>query len=399
LLEVYMDRYEEMAQAISQEMGAPISFSRRSQTDCGRGHIKATIDALTNYEFDTKLKTGHVYREPVGVCGFITPWNWPINQIACKVAPALATGCTMILKPSEIAPLSSHLFAEMMDQAGYKNGVFNLVDGLGPEVGAAISSHPDIDMVSFTGSTLAGIAVSKSAAETVKRVCLELGGKSPNIILDHDNYKVAIEKGVDHCFRNTGQSCNAPTRMIVPESRYEEAIEIAKEYAPSMKVGDPTDETVRIGPIVSGMHFDRVQNYIKTGIEEGARVVFGGLGKPKGLETGNYTKPTLFVDVEDDMAVVKEEIFGPVLCIQTYKDIDNAVDMANDTKYGLAAYVSGEEEIAHNLAHRLKAGMVSVNSIGQGYDCPFGGYKQSGNGRECGEFGFEDFLEVKTIAG
>jgi len=399
LLEVYMDRYEEMAQAISVEMGSPIMFSRDAQTDCGNGHIKATIDALKIYTFEEQLKTGRIYREPVGVCGFITPWNWPINQIACKVAPALATGCTMVLKPSEIAPLSSHLFAEMMDESGYPKGVFNLVDGLGPEVGAAISGHPDIDMVSFTGSTAAGIAVSKSAAETVKRVCLELGGKSPNIILDHSNFKTAVEKGVDHCFRNTGQSCNAPTRMLVPESRYEEAIDIAKHYAPSMIVGDPNDENVRIGPIVSKMHFDRVQNYIKSGIKEGAEIVFGGPGKPKGLEVGNFTKPTIFANLTDNMRIVKEEIFGPVLCVQAFKDIDDAVDMANDTPYGLAAYISGDNVEAHKIAHKMKAGMVSINSKGQGYDCPFGGYKQSGNGREWGEFGFEDFLEIKTIAG
>ncbi|MCS5592145.1 MAG: aldehyde dehydrogenase family protein [Gammaproteobacteria bacterium] len=399
LLDIYLERYEEMAQAISLEMGAPIVFSRSNQAACGSGHLRSAIDALKDYSFDQPMKSGHVYREPIGVCGLITPWNWPINQIACKVAPALATGCTVVLKASELAPLSSHLFAEMIDQAGYSAGVFNLVDGLGQEVGAAISSHPGIDMVSFTGSTEAGVAVSRAASETVKRVCLELGGKSPNIILDHSNFKKAVEDGVNSCFRNTGQSCNAPTRMLVPSSRYEEAIEIAKDYASNITVGNPQSSETDIGPLVSEMHFHRVQNYIKIGIEEGARVVFGGPGKPNGMEEGYYTKPTLFADLDQSMRIVQEEIFGPVLCLQSFDTIEDVVSMANDSPFGLAAYVSGSSEDAHAIAHKLRAGMIGINGDSQGFDCPFGGYKQSGNGREWGEFGFEDYLEIKTIAG
>ncbi|HIL20106.1 MAG TPA: aldehyde dehydrogenase family protein, partial [Candidatus Thioglobus sp.] len=397
--DIYMDRYEEMAQAITLEMGAPIEFSRNNQAACGSGHIKAAIDALRNYAFDQPMKSGHVYREAIGVCGLITPWNWPINQIACKVAPALATGCTVVLKASELAPLSSHLFAEMVDQAGYPKGVFNLVDGLGPEVGAAISSHADIDMVSFTGSTEAGIAVSKAASETVKRVCLELGGKSPNIILDHEKYQKAVEGGVASCFRNTGQSCNAPTRMLVPEHRYEEAIEYAKEFVGQMTLGDPSDEATIIGPIVSETHFDRVQSYMDIALNEGARLIFGGPGKPEGFEKGNYTKPTLFADVNNDMRIVQEEVFGPVLCIQSFGSVDQAIEMANDSQFGLAAYISGAKDEIMPIAHQLRAGMIALNGDSQGFDCPFGGYKQSGNGREWGEFGFEDYLEIKTIAG
>ena len=399
LLDIYLDRYEEMAQAISLEMGAPIEFARNNQAACGRGHLREAINSLKKYHFDQPMKTGHVFREPIGVCGLITPWNWPINQIACKVAPALATGCTVVLKASELAPLSSHLFAEMIDQAGYPAGVFNLVDGMGQEVGAAISAHKDIDMVSFTGSTEAGIAVSKNASETVKRVCLELGGKSPNIILDHDEFIKAVEDGVSSCFKNTGQSCNAPTRMLVPEDRYEEAIEIAQNYVEKLKVGDPQSLDTDIGPLVSELHFHRVQEYIRVGAEQGARVVFGGTGKPEGLDIGYYTKPTLFADLDQSMRIVQEEIFGPVLCLQSFKSVEEAIEMANDSPFGLAAYVSGNSEEAHTIAHQLRAGMIAINGNSQGFDCPFGGYKQSGNGREWGEFGFEDYLEIKTIAG
>ena len=398
LLEIYMDRYQEMAEAISAEMGAPIDYSINNQAACGSGHLKAAIDALKNYTFESQFATGRVVKEPIGVCGFITPWNWPINQIACKVAPALATGCTCILKGSELSPLSSHLFAEMVHEAGYPKGIFNLVDGLGPEVGAAISSHWDIDMVSFTGSTAAGIAVSKAAAETVKRVALELGGKSPNIILDHDDFAAAIEQGVTSCFSNTGQSCNAPTRMLLPKSRYEEAVEIAREVANNTQVGDSAQAGRHIGPLVSKVHFDRVQAHIQTGIDEGARLVAGGVGKPAGLETGYFVKPTLFADVNNNMSIAREEIFGPVLCMIPFDDEADALSIANDTPYGLAAYVSGEAEPAEQMARRLRAGMISINGGDQGFDCPFGGYKQSGNGREWGEYGFEDYLEVKTIS-
>jgi aldehyde dehydrogenase (NAD+) len=398
LLEVYMDRYQEMAAAISAEMGAPIDYASNNQAACGSGHLKAAIDALKNYTFESQLATGRVVKEPIGVCGFITPWNWPINQVACKVAPAFATGCTSVLKGSELSPLSSHLFAEMVHEAGYPKGVFNLVDGLGPEVGAAISSHPDIDMVSFTGSTAAGIAVSKAAAETVKRVTLELGGKSPNIILDHDDFAQAVKQGVRSCFGNVGQSCNAPTRMLLPKSRYEEAIAIGEKVANATQVGDPEQSGKHIGPLVSKVHFDRVQFYIQKGIDEGARLVAGGVGKPEGFETGYFTKPTLFADVNNDMTIAREEIFGPVLCMIPFEDEADALSIANDTPYGLAAYVSGEAEAAERMAQRLRAGMISINGGDQGFDCPFGGYKQSGNGREWGEFGFDDYLEIKTIS-
>ena len=398
LLEAYMDRYSEMAEAISLEMGAPIDFATSNQAACGNGHLKAAIDALKDYPFEQQLATGRVVKEPIGVCGFITPWNWPINQIACKTAPALATGCTMVLKGSELSPLSSHLFAQMVDEAGYPKGVFNLIDGLGPEVGAAISSHPDIDMVSFTGSTAAGIAVSKAAADSVKRVTLELGGKSPNIILDHDKFEQAVADGVSSCFGNTGQSCNAPTRMLVPESRYDDAVKIARSVATNTSVNDPSTSGEFIGPLVSAVHFDRVQSLIEAGIEEGARLLAGGPGKPEGFETGYFVKPTVFADVNNNMRIAREEIFGPVLCLIPFEEEADAIRIANDTPYGLAAYISGEDDAAQRIARRIRAGMIHVNGGDQGYDCPFGGYKQSGNGREWGEFGFEDFLEIKTIA-
>lgn len=398
LLEAYMDRYQEMAEAISQEMGAPIDFASSSQATCGNGHIKAAIEAIKGYAFESQLATGRVFKEPIGVCGFITPWNWPINQVACKVAPALATGCTVVLKASELSPLSSHLFTQMVDEAGYPAGVFNMVDGLGLEVGAAISAHPDIDMVSFTGSTAAGIAVSKSAADTVKRVTLELGGKSPNIILDHDNFAAAVSEGVSACFRNTGQSCNAPTRMLIAESRYDEAVAVAEKVAKQTDVGDPSSRGRHIGPAVSAVHYDRIQSLIETGIKEGARLVAGGPGKPQGHEQGYFVKPTLFADVNNDMRIAREEIFGPVLVMIPFKDEADAIRIANDTPYGLAAYISGKPEAAERMAHRIRAGMISINGGDQGFDCPFGGYKQSGNGREWGEYGFEDFLEVKVIS-
>lgn len=398
LLEVYMDRYQEMADAISQEMGAPIDFATSNQAACGNGHLRAAINALKNYPFEEQLKTGRVYKEPIGVCGFITPWNWPINQVACKVAPALATGCSIVLKGSELSPLSSHLFAQMIDEAGYPAGVFNLVDGLGTEVGAAISAHPGIDMVSFTGSTAAGIAVSKAAADNVKRVALELGGKSPNIILDHDKFAEAVREGVASCFRNSGQSCNAPTRMLVPDSRYAEAVAIAEKVALETRVGDPASSGMHIGPVVSATHWARIQGLIEAGIKEGARLLAGGPGKPEGLENGYYVKPTVFADVNNDMRIAREEIFGPVLCLIPFQDEADALRIANDTPYGLAAYISGEQEAALKMARRIRAGMISINGGDQGFDCPFGGYKQSGTGREWGEYGFEDFLEIKVIA-
>jgi len=399
LLAAYMDRYDEMAQAISREMGAPIDFAAADQADCGRGHIQAALDALKEFQFEHKKANATIVKEPIGVCGFITPWNWPINQIACKVAPALATGCTMVLKPSEIAPLSGHVFSEMMHQAGYPAGVYNMVNGDGPGVGTALSSHPDIDMVSFTGSTRAGTLISKAAADTVKRVALELGGKSPNIIFDDIDLTDAITRGVNHCMDNVGQSCNAPTRMLVPESRYEQAVEIAAKAAEAVSVGKSDKHGKHIGPLVSRGHFDKVQGMIQAAIEEGARLVTGGPGKPEGLETGHFTKPTIFADVNNQMTIAREEVFGPVLAMIPYRDEAEAIEIANDTPYGLAAYLqTGDEERAARVARKLRAGMVRINGAAHIYTSPFGGYKQSGNGREWGEYGFEDFLETKAIS-
>lgn len=399
LLKQYMSRYDEMADAISQEMGAPIDFATNAQADCGKGHIQSTLDALKAFEFERQLGNAKIVKEPIGVCGFITPWNWPINQIACKVAPALATGCTMILKPSEIAPLSAQLFSEMVHDAGYAEGIYNMVNGDGPGVGTAISAHADIDMVSFTGSTRAGIAIAKSAADTVKRVAQELGGKSPNIILDDAELKSAVTGGIRNCMSNTGQSCNAPTRLLVPVSQYEAAVEIAKTVLANIKVGDPAQHGDHIGPLISQMHFDKVQNLIQMGIDEGATLLGGGVGKPEGFETGYYCKPTIFTDVNNDMAIAREEIFGPVLVMIPYSDEAEAVAIANDTPYGLAAYIQSEsEERAQKVARQIRAGMIIINRGSHCYTSPFGGYKQSGNGREWGEFGFEDFLETKSIS-
>ncbi|WOH36719.1 aldehyde dehydrogenase family protein [Thalassotalea fonticola] len=399
LLKQYMDRYDEMAHAISLEMGAPIDFSINAQADCGKGHIEATLAALKEFEFQRTLANAQIIKEPIGVCGFITPWNWPINQIACKVAPALATGCTMILKPSEIAPLSAHLFTQMVHDAGYPAGVYNMVNGDGLEVGAAISAHPDIDMVSFTGSTRAGIAIAKSAADTVKRVAQELGGKSPNIILDDADIDAVVTRGVKSCMSNTGQSCNAPTRMLVPESKYQQAISVAKAAAETVKVGNPAESGGHIGPLVSELHFNKVQAMIQAGIDEGATLLTGGTGKPDGLATGYYTKPTIFTDVNNDMTIAREEIFGPVLVMIPYNSEEQAIEIANDTPYGLAAYIqSADPQRAQRIARQIRAGMISINGGAHHYTSPFGGYKQSGNGREWGEFGFEDFLETKSIS-
>ena len=399
LLTIYMDRYEEVAQAISREMGAPISLARGLQADTGRGHLQSAIDTLKDFEFERPIGNARIVREPIGVCGFITPWNWPINQVVCKVAPALATGCTMVLKPSELAPISAHLLAEMIDQAGFPSGLFNLVDGEGPVVGAALSAHPDIDMMSFTGSTRAGIAVAKAAADTVKRVAQELGGKSPNVLLDDADFGQAVTGGVLHCMNNTGQSCNAPTRMLVPESRYEEAVSLAKTVAEGVQVDSPEKEGEHIGPLVGRMQFDKVQGLIQTAIDEGARLVAGGPGKPAGRETGYFAKPTVFADVNNDMTIAREEVFGPVLVMIPYTDEEEAIRIANDTSYGLAAYLQcGDEIRGQRVASRLRAGMVCLNGAPHIYSSPFGGYKQSGNGREWGEFGFEDYLETKSIS-
>jgi len=341
-----------------------------------------------------------IIREPIGVCGFITPWNWPVNQIACKVAPALAAGCTMVLKPTEIAPLNAILFTQILHDAGVPAGVFNLVNGEGPTVGAAIAAHPGVDMVSFTGSTRAGTQVAKAAADTVKRVAQELGGKSPNIILDDADLKRAVVGGVRSCFTNSGQSCNAPTRMLVPRSRHAEAVAFAKAAAEAVAVGDPRTEGTTIGPVVSETQFEKIQRLIQAGIKEGAELVTGGPGRPAGIERGYYVRPTVFANVRNDMTVAREEIFGPVLCILPYENEEDAIRIANDTVYGLSGYVSsGDPQRALRVASRLRAGNVHLNGAGPDFSAPFGGYKQSGNGREWGPYGFEEFLEVKAVMG
>jgi len=399
LLDIYMARYDEMASAISMEMGAPISFAAEAQAECGHGHLNAALEALKTFEFERQIGSTLVVKEPIGVCGFITPWNWPINQISCKVAPAVATGCTMVLKPSEIAPLSGYLFTEMMDQAGFPAGVYNIVNVDGPGVGAVMASHPDVDMVSFTGSTRAGILVAKAAAETVKRVTQELGGKSPNIIFADADLESAVTGGVIGMMGNTGQSCNAPSRMLVEASVYDQAVEIARQVAAQIPVDQPAKQGEHIGPLSSRVQFDKVQGLIAKGIEEGAELVAGGLGKPEGFETGYFVKPTVFAGVNNQMAIAREEIFGPVLTMIPFASEAEAIAIANDTPYGLAAYLStGDDDRAKRVAAQLRAGMISLNSAQQDYTAPFGGYKQSGNGREWGEFGFDDFLEIKGIS-
>jgi len=379
-------------------MGAPISFATAAQADTGRGHINSAIEALKQFEFERQVGNTRIVKEAIGVCGFITPWNWPINQISCKVAPALATGCTMVLKPSEIAPISGYLFTEMMHQAGFPAGVYNMVNGDGPNVGAVIAGHSEVDMVSFTGSTRAGILVAKAAADTVKRVTQELGGKSPNIIFEDADLETAVTAGVNHMMGNTGQSCNAPSRMLVHSSVYDKAVVIAKEAAGNVAVDQPTKEGQHLGPLSSRVQFDKVQGLIEKGIEEGATLIAGGPGKPEGLETGYFVRPTVFANVTNEMTIAQEEIFGPVLSMIPFETEEQAIQIANDTPYGLAAYFSTtSEERAARVASQLRAGMVSINSASQDYTAPFGGYKQSGNGREWGEFGFDDFLEIKGI--
>ncbi len=404
LSDIYRRRSKEMADAITLEMGAPTSMSVAQQVGAGQGHIDAFIKTLRSFEFDHPLEEGleeeHIAHEPIGVCGLITPWNWPMNQVTLKVVPAVAAGCTCILKPSEIAPLSSILFAEFMDEAGFPPGVFNMINGDGPTVGEAMSAHPGIHMMSFTGSTRAGTAVSRAAAATVKRVTLELGGKSPNIVLADSNLEKAVKVGVLHCMNNTGQSCNAPTRMIVERSVYDQAVEIAKTTAEKVKSGDPTEEGRHMGPLVSEIQFNKVQALIQKGIDEGARLVTGGTGRPEGINKGYFVRPTIFADVDPDMTISREEIFGPVLAMIPVENEEEAVQVANDTPYGLAAYLqTGDQERGQKIARRLRAGMVHLNGADQPFGSPFGGYKQSGNGREGGSYGLEDFLEVKTISG
>jgi len=395
----YQKRFGDIAHAITEEMGAPASLAQRAQAPIGIGHIATGIAVLKNFQFEEERGTTRIVKEPIGVVGMITPWNWPINQIACKVIPALATGCTMVLKPSEEAPFSAILWAEVMQAAGVPAGVFNLVNGTGAEVGAAISSHPDVDMVSFTGSTRAGVEVAKAAAPTVKRVAQELGGKSPNIILEDADFPTAVGGGVRHVMQNSGQSCNAPTRMLVPSKRMQEAMVIAKEAADSTTVGDPNGNA-QIGPVVNKTQWDKIQRLIQAGIEEGATLVTGGPGRPEGLDKGFYVKPTVFANVKNDMTIAKEEIFGPVVSILGYESVDEAVDIGNDTEYGLAAYVSGTDMAnVRAVASKLRAGQVAINGSGGDMMAPFGGYKMSGNGREWGDYGFHEFLETKAVIG
>ena len=396
----YSERLGDVAAVISEEMGAPVNLANKAQAPAGLGHLMTTLEVLKTYEFEQDLGTSRIIKEPAGVCGFITPWNWPINQIACKVAPAIAAGCTMVLKPSEVAPFNAIVFAEVMDAAGVPAGVFNLVNGDGPVVGAALSSHPDVDMMSFTGSTRAGVEVAKNAAPTVKRVAQELGGKSANIILDDANFQDTIARDVFGMCTNSGQSCNAPTRMLVPKSRMDEAAAVAKAAAEQVKVGDPNAEGTTIGPVVSEVQFDKIQNLIQKGIDEGAKLETGGTGRPEGLNAGYYIKPTVFSHVTNDMSIAQEEIFGPVLSMIGYEDDEDAVRIANDTLYGLSGYISsGDRERANKIARLIRSGNVHVNGAPNDQKAPFGGYKQSGNGREWGEHGFEEFLETKAILG
>jgi aldehyde dehydrogenase (NAD+) len=400
ILRVYNLRYEDLVQAVSQEMGAPLHFARDAQIWSGRAHLESTIAALEKFEFSEDHGTTHVVREAIGVCALITPWNWPLNQIVCKVAPAIAAGCTVVLKPSEIAPLTGIIFAEIMHEAGVPAGVFNLVNGNGPDVGQHMASHPKVDMVSFTGSTRAGIIVAKAAADTVKRVAQELGGKSANILLEDADFEVAVAKGVQGCFSNTGQSCDAPTRMLVPRAQHARALEIAKATAEKIVTGSPLESTTNLGPVISEAQFEKIQGLIAKGIEEGATLVTGGLGRPEGLEVGYYVKPTVFGDVTPQMTIAREEIFGPVLSILPYDSEEQAIEIANDTVYGLAAYVQSTDiEHARKVAGRMRAGSVYLNYPDWDTFAPFGGYKQSGNGREYAGWGIHDFLEIKGVVG
>ncbi|GGC50852.1 aldehyde dehydrogenase family protein [Chelatococcus reniformis] len=395
----YKKRHEDMAKAITEEMGAPVWLAQRAQAAMGAAHLQTAAAVLKSYKFEEPRGTTLLLKEPIGVCGFITPWNWPVNQISCKVAPALATGCTMILKPSEIAPFSAYIFAEILEAAGVPAGVFNLINGDGPTVGAAISSHPEVDMVSFTGSTRAGIEVARNAAPTVKRVHQELGGKSPNIILEDADLNSAVTGGVKAVMLNSGQSCNAPTRMLVPGKKMEDVIAIARAAAEATIVGDPSGN-VAMGPVVSETQWTKIQGLIQKGIDEGATLVAGGTGKPEGLDKGYYVKPTVFANVTNEMTIAKEEIFGPVVSILGYDSVEQAVDVGNDTEYGLAAYVSGTDTgKVLDVAKQLRAGQVSLNGANPDLMAPFGGYKMSGNGREWGDHAFGEFLEVKAVLG
>ena len=403
ILDVYMRRSDDIATAISMEMGAPIDMAKVQQSGTGSTHIKAFINALKEFEFETPLRAGaedtHIIREPIGVCALITPWNWPMNQISLKVMPALATGCTMVLKPSEQSPLSGMLFSEIMDEAGVPAGVYNMLNGDGPGVGSQLSSHADVDMVSFTGSTRAGRAITIAGAETIKRVSLELGGKGANIVFADADLK-AVKQGIIRCFNNTGQSCNAPTRMLVERSRYDQAVEEAKSAAESITVNAAASEGRHIGPLVSEMQFDKVQGLIQQGIDEGATLVAGGMGRPEGLNRGFFVRPTVFADCTNEMTVMREEIFGPVLAMMPFDSEEEAIAIANDTDYGLTNYIqTSDDEKARRVARAVRSGMVDMNGKGRGTGAPFGGMKQSGNGREGGKWGLDEFLEVRAIGG
>lgn len=396
----YQKYYADIAEAIRLEMGAPASLAMTAQAYTGQGHLEEAAKVLKDFEFEEDRGPHRIIKEPIGVCGLITPWNWPVNQISCKVAPALAVGCTMVLKPSEVAPLSAYLFTQVMDEAGVPAGVFNMVNGDGAGVGTALSSHPDVAMMSFTGSTRAGSLVAQNAAPTVKRVTQELGGKSPNIILDDADLEKAVTGGVMHMYNNTGQSCNAPSRMLVPRAKLAEAEAIAAKVTENVQVGDPAEESTTMGPVVSEVQYNKIQGLIEKGIEEGAKVVVGGPGRPDGIDKGYFIRPTIFSEANNEMTIAREEIFGPVLTMIPYDSEEEAVAVANDTPYGLAGYVqSGDIDHARDVASKIRAGNVHINGASGGFDIPFGGYKQSGNGREWGSHGFTDYLEIKAVEG
>lgn len=400
VLDLYKIRHDEIAKAISLEMGAPITMSKADQAAVGSSHFQSALDALKNFTFEKEDRGVILRHEPIGVCGLITPWNWPMNQVAVKVAPALAAGCTVVLKPSEIAPLDAMILAEILHEAGVPAGVFNLVNGNGPDVGEAMSSHPDIQMMSFTGSTRGGIAVARASADTVKRVSQELGGKSANIILRDADIAQAVFDGVIYCMDNSGQSCNAPTRMLVPNENMKIAIEAACRAAESLKIGDPADVSVDLGPVISDVQFNKIQGLIQKGIDEGATLVAGGIGLPDHLDKGYFVKVTVFANANNSMTIAREEIFGPVITLIGYDTEEEAINIANDTDYGLAGYVSsGDMDHAKDVANQIRAGQVIVNYVGGNSDTPFGGYKQSGNGREKGVWGLHDYLEIKAITG
>ena len=396
----YKARFADIGASISKEMGAPIKFAERFQAGAGHSHFKQILKLLETYKFDVDMNKTRVVREPIGVCGMIVPWNWPMNQITCKLAPALAAGCTIVLKPSELTPGSAIILAEILEEAGVPSGVFNMVQGLGPVVGDAIARHPDVDMISFTGSTQGGIAVARAAAPTVKRIGQELGGKAANILLDDVDFEDAVNRGVNLCFRNSGQSCNSPARLLVPNHRLDEAAKIAKRVAEGIKIGDPGLEETVMGPVVSEKQWTKIQKYIRSGLDEGAKLIAGGLGKPYSLSIGYYIKPTIFSHVSPSMTIAREEIFGPVLCIIGFDTDAEAIEIANDSPFGLAAYVeSSDINRAKKVALKVRAGMVHLNGAVADPAAPFGGYRQSGNGREWGLHGLEEFTELKAIMG